>query len=1131
MQAHKPQHPIIIFFLIIFCLILALFYRFATQNAERLQLQNMEYADDATRRLAQRLNEQFKASKHLIETYAFFLSHLPTSPQEIPKVLKEMEASTYFDGIRFTNGEGETVTASGEKAYVNDRDFFINGMKGKSGVTSVMYSRIFHQPVIVFYAPVRYENKVIGVLHGSYFSNKYLRDSLDTSYFGKAADVYLCLKNGNILATTAAAPTSGNLINRLEESGIIDPETADSARETFSMGESASFTCLPGSKSDNLCIEAMPEYGYVLAQTFPLEVTRTMLEQANASGFELEASLLFLSAIAAAALLFRVHTQKKSLVKRNRELAMISQGMNILFSGRYLLANFQTQDYTYCGDITSAGVAVGKHGPYKDLIRVHAASMPVENEREEFEEIFSMPNLLKSFERQNTVSCMVRQEIDGKEEWEYITGICVTRDKDKPLRFMLVSQNVTDMKERELKAQRKIADLDRKERQYQLAITSNAITSYEFNISRDALNDDVHQFINGRSVSLLQARGLSLPCKASEFLDSYQPLLLPESRDEYVKKTSLAWLRKKFYEGVREIDLDYWIQYQPGLEECVRQSIYMVSDDTNGDITALTVLKDITAQVIKQRAQTKALQDALLLAQHANEAKTTFLSNMSHDIRTPMNAIIGFSTIAASHLDNKNQVRECLNKVLASSNHLLSLINDILDMSRIESGKMQVKEQPCNISELMHSLVNIIQPQVKAKQMQLFIDTFDVINEDVIADSLKLNQVFINLLGNAVKYTPSGGTITFNITQKPAFRHGYADYVFEVSDNGVGMSPEFVQHIFEPFTRESTTTQTGIQGTGLGMAITKNIVELMNGNIEVHSEQGKGTSFIVTLTLRLQENVADANDIKLLEGMRALVVDDDFHVCDSVSKMLKKLGLRPDWTTSGREAVYRAQLAHDENDPFNTYIIDWQMPDINGVETAKRIRATVNDNKPIIILTAYEWGDIEEEAKKIGVTAFCSKPLFMSDLKNALCTCNNICGKTTPKAGPEQFKDARILLVDDVEMNREVAEFILTESGFQVECAPDGTDAVDMVSKSPEHYYDAILMDVQMPTMNGYEATRIIRNLEREDVKNMPILAMTANALEEDRAKSLKCGMNEHIAKPIDIKQFFTILGKYFEKK
>ncbi len=496
-----------------------------------------------------------------------------------------------------------------------------------------------------------------------------------------------------------------------------------------------------------------------------------------------------------------------------------------------------------------------------------------------------------------------------------------------------------------------------------------------------------------------------------------------------------------------------------------------------------------------------------------------------------MNAIIGFTTIAVSHIDNKDQVRDCLQKVLSSSNHLLSLINDILDMSRIESGKVQINEQECNISELMHNLVNIIQPQVKAKQLELFIDTFEVVNEDVIADSLKLSQIFINLLSNAVKYTPAGGSVSFRIMQKTTFRHGYGDYIFTVKDNGVGMSPEFVQHVFEPFEREATVTQSGIQGTGLGMAITKNIIEMMNGEIEVESEVGKGSTFTVTIGLKLQDVEKNAEQIREIEGLRALVVDDDFNVCDSVSKMLKQLGMRAEWTTSGREAAYRAKLACEEGDSYHTYIIDWQMPETSGVETARKIRSAVGGDVPIIILTAYDWTDIEEEARAAGVTAFCAKPLFMSDLKSALLVANNLIENKEQVAAwtLEDFGGKRLLLVEDIELNREIAEVILTEAGFEVESAPDGTDAVAMVKEAEEYYYDAVLMDVQMPIMDGYEATRTIRALPRKDVKNLPIIAMTANALEEDKEAALMNGMNAHIAKPIDVDVLMEVLRQYLK--
>ena len=385
------------------------------------------------------------------------------------------------------------------------------------------------------------------------------------------------------------------------------------------------------------------------------------------------------------------------------------------------------------------------------------------------------------------------------------------------------------------------------------------------------------------------------------------------------------------------------------------------------------------------------------------------------------------------------------------------------------------------------------------------------------------------MLSNAVKYTPAGGTITFRIMQKTTFRHGYGDYIFIIKDNGVGMSRDFVDHIFEPFEREATATQSGIQGTGLGMAITKNIVEMMNGVISVESEIGKGSTFKVELGLKLQDIEKNAEQIKELDGLRALVVDDDFNVCDSVSKMLKQIGMRSEWTTSGREAAYRAKLAYEEGDSYHTYIIDWQMPETSGVETARKIRSVVGEEAPIIILTAYDWSDIEEEAREAGVTAFCAKPLFMSDLKSALLAANNMIDKEEEVAAwtLADFSGKRVLLVEDIELNREIAEVILTESGFVVETAPDGTDAVAMVKKSEEYYYDVVLMDVQMPIMDGYEATRTIRALPRKDVKDMPIIAMTANALEEDKEAALKNGMNAHIAKPLDMDIFISVLRQF----
>lgn len=531
-------------------------------------------------------------------------------------------------------------------------------------------------------------------------------------------------------------------------------------------------------------------------------------------------------------------------------------------------------------------------------------------------------------------------------------------------------------------------------------------------------------------------------------------------------------------------------------------------------------------------ARNQELADALAQAQHANASKSIFLSNMSHDIRTPMNAIIGFTSMALRHFDNRTQVKDSLEKVLASSNHLLGLINDILDMSRIESGRVEVAEQECNLSDLIHNLIHIIQPQITAKQQKFHIDAFKVKNEDVYADQLKVNQVLINILSNAVKYTPSTGSIFFRISQYESKIPGFAKYEFRIKDNGLGMSKEFLKHVFDAFEREETSTKSGIQGTGLGMSITKKMVELMGGDIQVESEKDKGSEFIVTLDFKLQQDVKPVST-KELKGLRALIVDDDFNTCESVTTMLKNMGMKSEWTTSPREAVFRAGRALD-NEPFDAFIIDWLMPDQNGIETVRQIRRVVGNSAPVIILTAYDYSEIEQEAKAAGVTTFCTKPLFMSDLKAALSRAiggndENPKDDKQNNLSETNFNGKRVLLVEDIEVNREIAKAILTEIGLEVEDAPDGSDAVETFKNSPKNHFDLILMDVQMPKMNGYEATQNIRALKRKDAKNVPIVAMTANAFEEDKENARKAGMNDHLAKPLDIPKLIETLNKYLK--
>ncbi|MCI8556796.1 MAG: response regulator [Lachnospiraceae bacterium] len=541
-------------------------------------------------------------------------------------------------------------------------------------------------------------------------------------------------------------------------------------------------------------------------------------------------------------------------------------------------------------------------------------------------------------------------------------------------------------------------------------------------------------------------------------------------------------------------------------------------------------LHSVDEEIRHEMEQKSLLEDALLQANRASKAKSIFLSNMSHDIRTPMNAIVGFTALAITHIEQKERVEEYLNKIMTSGNHLLSLINDVLDMSRIESGKMRLDEKPCRLPDILQGLRNILQGDIRAKQLELYMDAVDVLNEDIYCDKLRLNQVLLNLLSNAVKYTKAGGIVSIRVTEKTGAPAGMANYEFCIRDTGIGMSEEFVAHIFEPFEREKNSTISGIQGTGLGMAITKNIVDMMNGTIQVSSEQGAGTEVKVSFAFRLHREASkEPQDIPELKNCRALVVDDDFNTCDSVSYMLGQIGMRAEWTLSGKEAVLRTRQAVTRGDTYCVYIIDWLLPDMNGVEVTRRIRKEMGEDVPVIVLTAYDWTDIEEEAKEAGVTAFCSKPLFFSELRSCL---KSIVSAEEEEEKPEENtrivngRKGRILLAEDNELNQEIAVAILEDAGFTVEVADNGQIAVDMLKRSAPGYYLLVLMDVQMPVLNGYEATKQIRRFSNRKLADIPILAMTANAFEEDKQEAVKSGMNGHIAKPIDIDNLFDTLSQ-----
>jgi signal transduction histidine kinase/CheY-like chemotaxis protein len=530
----------------------------------------------------------------------------------------------------------------------------------------------------------------------------------------------------------------------------------------------------------------------------------------------------------------------------------------------------------------------------------------------------------------------------------------------------------------------------------------------------------------------------------------------------------------------------------------------------------------------KEMAQQAALEQALEMAKSASRAKTMFLNNMSHDIRTPMNAIIGYTELATMHIGNKEQVKGFLGKIELSSNHLLSLINDVLDMSRIESGKLNLNEKAEHLPEIVHTLKDIVQADINAKKLQFYASSIGVHDEDVVCDKLRLNQVLLNVVSNAVKYTPAGGSIWFSVEQKKSSEPGFGVYEFRIKDSGIGMSEDFLPKIYDAFTRVNSSTVSGIQGTGLGMAITKNIVDMMKGSIDVRSKVDEGTDVILNFKFKIAKPEHELTRIKELEGKRILVVDDDEECAKSIPQIFNDLGITAECCYSGEDALVRAKAAKEQGTPYDAFLVDWRMPNMDGMKTTRMLRELLGDDILVIVMSAYEWSDIEDLAREVGIRNFVSKPVFPSDARDTLMRSFGFTHAKAPVSDKKlSFEGKKVLLVDDNELNREIAQEILEDCGILVTSLCDGEKAVDYMKNVKPGECDLILMDVQMPIMDGYEATRIIRKLDNKVAADIPIIAMTANAFADDQQAALDAGMNEHVAKPVNVNKLKEVLSRF----
>lgn len=543
----------------------------------------------------------------------------------------------------------------------------------------------------------------------------------------------------------------------------------------------------------------------------------------------------------------------------------------------------------------------------------------------------------------------------------------------------------------------------------------------------------------------------------------------------------------------------------------------------------IAVVTDIT----KDKDVQQSLLEAMQRSEAASNAKNEFLSAMSHDIRTPINGIVGMTAIAAANLGDRDRVCDCLGKISDASAHLLTIINEVLDMSYIESGKLELAHEPFNVAELLQEVLNLNYPGIQQKNHTIQVHIHSMDHEQVIGDSLRLQRITSNLISNAIKYTPEGGRITLELREKEPMIAGYGCYELTVKDNGIGMSPEFQKKLFAPFEREEDVRISKIQGTGLGMSIVKNIVSLMMGDIQVESRKNEGTEFRVTVNLQLHGQ--DSRPSTVLASLPVLVVDDDQVTCETVTGILCDIGMAGEWVDNGAEAVRKVSERHSRNEDYMAVLLDWKMPGMDGIETARQIRTRVGANLPVIILTAYDWSEIEAQAKEAGVDAFLSKPIYKAKLRQKLEEFAD------PPAEPQRVFDQaagheipegkRVLLVEDNELNLEIAAELLQMLKLQVDTAEDGAAAVKRFAESRPGTYDLILMDIQMPRMNGYEAARAIRRMDRQDSRTVPVIAMTADTFAKDVQAAYAAGMNEHLAKPVSIERLIQVLSAFLSNQ
>lgn len=959
---------------IIVVAIFAAWQFFISANTRRITSQNERYIADATMLSASHVNNRFDSKLNNIQMIAALYGDSMSSPEVDTDAILRLCPPGYFDYIQFLPADGQMTTSSGTTIDVTDREAYINGMQGESGICAVINSSLTGSNLFSYYTPMYYKGKLIGVLCGLYDAEG-MQDIISNQFFGVTANTYLCAGDGTVITSTGDPTPPENMLEAVNRSELISGKTKDIFFQAFENHESQSFHYRNNFGIENAYIAALDYNDWVLVQSLPSEVSTRMRNAADNAGTIMVGCVVLAFLIYIIFLVIKKRQSERSLMDENKEISNIVESVTALFS-RFAVADLKNDSYYYVAKTDG----MPPRGKYTDLVKYISQFYVHEEDTVPMEQMVT-PEHIWEHMTEDVDYLQYEYHINrDSDKWENVSLICLKREDGKPVSILYAVQNITERKQKEI-----------------------------------------------------------------------------ESRI--------------------------------------------------------------------------ALQDAFDAAKAANRAKSEFLSRMSHDIRTPMNAVMGMTAVAAMHINDKERLTDCLNKITTSSRHLLALINDILDMSKIESGKVTLSEEPFNLAEMTESILTIMHPQIKAKDQKINMSTSNIIHEDVIGDTLRLRQVFVNIMGNAVKFTPNGGSISLDIRELDSRISGKACYEFVFTDTGIGMEQSYIDEIFEPFSRSKNSDSQKIEGTGLGMPIAKNIVNMMDGDIKVESKLGEGSKFTVRLHLTIQN--LNETEAHCLDKLKILVADDDPAAAENTCELLNSIGMEATSVLSGEEAVAEIVRHHERNEDFAAVILDWQMPNMNGIQTAAEIRQKVGESVPIIILSAYDWTDIEQEAKDTGVNGFIAKPLFRSRLvyvlKSVIAPANQSATPEVDSFDKNNYSGKRILLAEDNELNREIACELLTMNGIEVEMAFDGQIAVDMITEKPAGYYDLVFMDIQMPNLNGYEATKAIRACGRDDLREIPIIAMSADAFSDDVYRSKESGMNDHISKPIEIPKLMDMLEKWLK--